>query len=64
MNLGLKFSKHCPHCDGQDVYQVTYWRWSVVSQDWESADDDLIRCSDCDWKGYEVKTKISEDEEE
>ena len=64
MNERPRVSKNCPGCDGENVFQVTYWRWSVVSQDWESADDDLIRCADCDWKGYDVKTKPIEGEEE
>ena len=64
MKQELKFSKHCPRCNGQEIFQQTFWTWDIEAQDWKANDDDLIQCPNCGWSGYEVKTKIIEDEEE
>jgi len=51
------FSKHCPHCDSQDIFMQTYWTWDIQKQDWVSSDDDAITCADCGDISYKCVTK-------
>lgn len=49
-----KISKHCPECDGEDIFQQSYWMWSKERQDWRQDDDDAITCNSCGYSGYKI----------
>lgn len=53
----MRETKHCPECDGQEIYQTAYWTWSVEKQDWKCDDDDVITCPSCGYSGYKIVTK-------
>jgi uncharacterized Zn finger protein (UPF0148 family) len=55
-------SKHCPKCDGQEIYQNSYWTWDIKKQDWRCDDDDTIHCPSCGYSGYKTVDKKIEHE--
>jgi hypothetical protein len=55
-------SKHCPQCDGENIFQQSFWRWSKREQDWVCDDDYAIICGTCGYSGYNIVTKKIEHE--
>jgi uncharacterized Zn finger protein (UPF0148 family) len=56
------FSKHCPQCDGQDIFREAFATWDMERQEWSYDGDDAIHCPDCAYSGYRVVTKKIEHE--
>lgn len=53
----MRFSKHCPKCDGDNVFYEAFATWNIERQEWIFNEGDMARCGDCFWSGYTVKTK-------